>query len=336
MWLRDFYPYAFTKSSKDSREMRRYAQYENERQWQDVFNRLFSICVNIFEWEGLPETCDQYFFESILLWRGYACIVNDEEKGGFLTLPCTPASQMNFYYDNSFYRAYTLGYSKKFMALTHWNKDILKQITPAYEADTITKGVVCFDNTQKYALSETVRLYTDKIVDAMRSIDVASRQLKFPAIIETDEDTKKSIQEAVKSIDMNTLAVYANRNLTAKLRESKAIPTGSQPAILDALWNHYNNTYSAFLTAFGINNLNTSDKKERLLTGEIDSNNEQIALNAAYRLDQRLHFCENFNAVFGTNISCKIRHQYEENTMDEKDAKQQENKDPKNKEGSEK
>ena len=94
--------------------------------------------------------------------------------------------------------------------------------------------------------------------------------------------------------------------------------TGASAQNLIALWDHLNNVKSEFLTAFGINNLNTADKKERLLTDEVNSNNDSIALNAAYRLDQRKHFCDNFNSVFGTNISCEIRHEFSEIESNEK------------------
>ena len=318
MWLRDFYPFMCGKGNpRTSKELRKYAEYENNRQWQDVFNRLVSIAINIYEWSNLPDTCEPYFLETILLWQAQACIINDEKRGGFLSLPATPASQMNLYYQNTYWRAYSLGYSQKFLALNKWNKDIYKQATLITDnTDTLPTGCVCLDNEMSYPLIETVRMYTDKLVDVMRAIDVKVKQLKLGFIIETDEESKVSIQTAIRDVDQNVLAVYARRDIAKAIKESKAINTGSTPQELETLWNHYNNVMSAFLTAFGINNLNTADKKERLLTDEVNSNNEQIQLNAAYRLDQRLHFCENFNAVFGTNISCKLKHNFNVQVID--------------------
>lgn len=318
MWLRQYYPFMCGKNSaRNSKELRKYAEYENNRQWQDVFNRLVSIVTNIYEWDGLPDTCDQYFLETILLWQAQACIIYDKEKGGYLSLPSTPASQMNVYYQNTYWRAYSLGYSQKFLALTKWNKDIYKKATPFIdETETLPIGCVCSDNIMSYPLIETVQIYTDKLVDVLRAIDVKVKQLKLGFIIETDEESKTAIQQAIRDVDNNVLAVYARRDIAKVMKESKSINTGSTPMELETLWKAYDNIMSAFLTAFGINNLNTADKKERLLTDEVNSNNEQIALNAAYRLDQRLHFCENLNSVFGTNVTCRIRHSYIENDPD--------------------
>lgn len=318
MWLRQYYPFMCGKNSaRNSKVLRKYAEYENNRQWQDVFNRLVSIVTNIYEWDGLPDTCDQYFLETILLWQAQACIIYDKEKGGYLSLPSTPASQMNVYYQNTYWRAYSLGYSQKFLALTKWNKDIYKKATPFIdETETLPIGCVCSDNIMSYPLIETVQIYTDKLVDVLRAIDVKVKQLKLGFIIETDEESKTAIQQAIRDVDNNVLAVYARRDIAKVMKESKSINTGSTPMELETLWKAYDNIMSAFLTAFGINNLNTADKKERLLTDEVNSNNEQIALNAAYRLDQRLHFCENLNSVFGTNVTCRIRHSYIENDPD--------------------
>lgn len=307
---------------RNSKELRKYAEYENNRQWQDVFNRLVSIVINIYDWVDLPDTCDPYFFETILLWQAQACIIKDEKKGGFLSLPATPASQMNLYYENTYWRAYSLGYSQKFLALTKWNKDIYKKATTVVDVpEVVPTGCVCIDNSMSYPLIETVRMYTDKLVDVMRAIDVKVKQLKLGFIIETDEESKTAIHQAINDVDQNVLAVFARRDIAKVMKESKSINTGATPIELETLWKHYDNIMSAFLTAFGINNLNTADKKERLLTDEVNSNNEQIALNAAYRLDQRLHFCENFNAVFGTNVSCRIKHSYTEDDPDNKEDK---------------
>lgn len=307
MWATKIYPYSRQLLGKDSRTMRKLALFENDRQWQDVFNRLVALATNLFKWIGLPETCDAYFFEQILLWSGMACILYDEEKGAFFSLPCVQASSMNIYYENTYYRAVSLGYSKTFRAVTHYNKDVnLNLIDP-----TITErvGVVCYDNMQQYPLIETIMVYTDKIVDAMRAIDVAAKQLKIPALIETTEESKKSVQSAIDNIDTNVVAVMVKSKLSKALEDSRSVPTGASPQIVDALWKHLHNLWSDALTALGINNINMADKKERLITDEVNSNNDFVELNLKYRLDARKHFAENFEAAFGIIVTPEIRYE---------------------------
>lgn len=306
MWVTRLYPFTRGVVGKNSKTMRKLAEYENNRQWQDVFNRLVSLACNLFEWENTPETCDMYFFEQTLLWTARACVIDDKEKGGILSLPVIPASSMNIYYENTYMRAVSVEYSKQFRAVTHYNKNI--DLTILDDNITETLGVVCYDNIQQYPLIETIMMYTDKIVDAMRAIDVAAKQLKIPALIETDEDNKASVQLAVENIDQNVIAVIGKSKLTKTLSESKQISTGAAPQNLEMLWKHIHNLWSEALTALGINNMNSQDKKERLITDEVNSNNDFVKQNINYRLDMRKHFCENYKACFGTEIDVKIRH----------------------------
>lgn len=312
MWLYKQYPYCGVP--KNSREAKRLAQYQNDFVWQNLFNRTVSIAVNQFEWVGMPETCDTYFFEKLLLFNTKACVIFDPDFNAYLSLPCTEASPTNLYYESGFYKAFSRGYEKRFMALTHYNKDLFdKMLLESTEISSTIKGVVCEDNQIGFSMLDTIILYVDRIMDAMRTIDVVAKQLKLAALIETDEDSKLAVKTAIDYIDSNVLAVFASGKVTKAVKESKSIPTGVNPSTIEAAWNHLHNLQSELLTAFGTNNLNTGDKRERLITSEVESNNDYIQLNAAYRLDSRLHFCENFNSVFGTNISCKIRHDFTEN-----------------------
>lgn len=308
MWLFNHFPVAGVTSSS-RRELKRFAQYENERQWIDVFNRLVSIVLNQFKWDGLPDSCDSYFFESALLFRGDACIIEDEPDR-LLTLPCAPMSGMSVYYTHPRYRALSLHYNKPFMALDEHNVDMYEWMARLAGSDENApkRGVVCKDNLMGYSLIATIEIYTDKLVDAARTIDVISKQLKVPSVIETSPETKVAMQTALQDINQNVIAVYAGTKIAQQLRETKSIPIGVNPAMLTAAWDHYNNTLSAFYTAVGINNLNTADKKERLLTDEVNSNNDAIQQNLGYRLEMRKQFCRDMKAVFGLDIDCDLRY----------------------------
>ena len=64
------------------------------------------------------------------------------------------------------------------------------------------------------------------------------------------------------------------------------------------------------LTFFGINNVNVI-KKERLVTGEANQNNEQIYFNKNSMLKSRLQACNELNTKFNLNISVEITEESE-------------------------
>lgn len=304
--------YRSLSGAYDHKLLKKLAQYENDRQWQDVFNRMVSLVVNLYKWEGLPTTIDEYFFEEQLLFRGIAGVIKMTDDI-YLGLPVVGCGQMNIYYEHSTYRAVSIGFSEEFNAITKYNKDIFEMIQAAGgTARAKYDGCVCKDNYQGYPLIETIRIYTDKIVDKMRAIDTLAKQLKYSSIIETDEDSKVAMQQAIKDIDQNIIAIFASSAISTRLRESKAIPTNNAAAALTTAWNDLTSTWSEFNTALGINNMNRTEKRERLLVDEVNSNNQETKANGFYRLDQRLHFCENMKAAFGLDITCVERHPAEE------------------------
>ena len=61
------------------------------------------------------------------------------------------------------------------------------------------------------------------------------------------------------------------------------------------------------LEFLGFNTNPADKKKERLIVSEVDSNNEQIDIQAATMLLCREMACEAINKMFGLNVSVKRR-----------------------------
>lgn len=284
---------------RTTRDLQREARWENDRQFDDLFLRHTNVFMNQFVWNNLPETVDPIFFERTALFDSRVCLLYVPQTNAWISLPCTPASHQNKYYDYTTYRAFSINFEQEFLALTRFNKDILAFLTSDYPINNgLPIGVVLNDNFNNYPMVETVEIYCKKILNTQRAIDVATEQLKIPSIIQSSEDTINSIQKAVSQIRENVVAVFANSSLKDKLTDVKSIPTGANPDVLQALWDTNNNYKGELYTAFGCDNLNTADKKERLLTDEVNSNNEIIEAMLETRLDSRKEFCKNFNEVF--------------------------------------
>jgi hypothetical protein len=60
-----------------------------------------------------------------------------------------------------------------------------------------------------------------------------------------------------------------------------------------------------FFTFLGVNNI--QEKKERLISDEVGTNNEVINLNLMSFLAPRQKACELFNKKYGANIEVKVR-----------------------------
>lgn len=49
-----------------------------------------------------------------------------------------------------------------------------------------------------------------------------------------------------------------------------------------------------------------SDKKERMIQTEVDSNNQMLLVSLSDMLQCRKKACEQFNELYGTNVSVKL------------------------------
>ena len=71
------------------------------------------------------------------------------------------------------------------------------------------------------------------------------------------------------------------------------------------------------MTFFGINNTNT-EKRERLITDEVNANNEVISINAEAMLLTRQEAANAINKLYGLNVTVKMRSfQVEDEQVDE-------------------
>ena len=66
------------------------------------------------------------------------------------------------------------------------------------------------------------------------------------------------------------------------------------------------NLWNEALTFLGIKNANT-DKRERLITAEVDANDQNIQSNLQIMLTARERAAEKINKLFGLNIKVTIR-----------------------------
>ena len=101
----------------------------------------------------------------------------------------------------------------------------------------------------------------------------------------------------------NTPFIFGNKqfDISNKLNVLKT----DAPYIIDKLDVHKHQIFNDALTVLGIDNANT-DKKERLITNEVESNEELIKyyLNCYYKTRKKA--CDEINEKFGLDIDIEL------------------------------
>jgi hypothetical protein len=270
----------------------------NDATYNAYFTRLRQLALSMFVWEGLPDSCDARFLEKTLFTMGRAVFVKDETMG-FLTLKVTYGGELNVYELPTQYQAYSLGYSKMF------------------DSD---KCVIIRNNYDEMATDFIIALFARRLYEAERTIDVNIKAQKTPVIIRCEEKQRLTMENLYQKYDGNIPFIFGDKALDVD--NIKVLKTDA-PFITDKLMIYKHDLWNDALTFLGIDNANT-DKKERLITDEVESNNQHISMAAETMLKTRQIAAAEINKMFpGLNVTVKIK-EFERKETDLDEGKEDE------------
>lgn len=242
----------------------------------DYLDRLRMLATSLFTWEGLDEvagTGASRFLEQSLYDEGRACFVKDDEIG-YLALKVNPSDKLNMYNLPTKVEAWSIGYHKQ------------------YDFDDI---VYIMNNEIQKPTIATIKLFCNRLYETERTIDVNLMSLKTPVLIEGDSKTITTLKNVYMQYSGNTPFIFGNKqfDISNKLNVLKT----DAPYLVDKLDLHKHELFNEVLTVLGINNANT-DKKERLITNEVESNDQLINyyLNCWYKTRKKA--CDEINKKF--------------------------------------
>lgn len=254
----------------------------NRNTFNDYFNRLFELAINMFKWENLPDTVDERFLELSLCEKGYCLYFNDDIMGN-LALTCMIGGELDVYRIPTRRIAFAVN---------------------GYQAERTNKdSVLIFNNYLHTPTMQTISLYAERLTAIERAIDVNVNAQKTPIAILTDEKQKRTIEEIYRKYEGNAPVIIGAKNLD--LDSVKALTTGA-PYVADKLNILKRQIWNEALTFFGIENANT-EKRERLVSDEITSNLGGVQAQRYVMLNAREQAADKINRMFGTNISVKFR-----------------------------
>ena len=246
----------------------------NNETYIDYFNRLTLIATSIFTWEGLDEIGgDSRFLEQCLFTYGRACFIKDN-KLGYMTINANPSDKLNHYRLPVRINAWSVGYSKN------------------YDFDDC---VYIMNNEMQLPTMKTIQLFANRLYEAERTIDVNIKAQKTPVLIEGDAKSMLTLKNLYMKFSGNEPFIFGNKNFN--LDKALNVLKTDAPFIADKLQDYKHEVWNECLTFLGINNANT-DKKERLVTDEVNSNNDLIKFyfNCFYKTRQKA--CDEINKKY--------------------------------------
>lgn len=268
------------------------AKQMNNRVYTNYFYRLMLIARSLFKWNNLPNGIDEKWIERYLFSEG-SCVFYKDETLGFMVAKIGVAGTLNYYDEPTSVIPYATNY-------------IFAENNPKAEDGKLYNNENCViirNNDDMIPTYPTIQLYSYDLTNIKRTIDTNIELQKIPYIILCSDKQKVSLKQLMKQKQDNEPVIYGDKNLD--IDQIKTITT-TAPMVFDKLQVQKMNVWNECMTFLGLNNANT-DKKERLISNEVDANNQLIQANSDVMLKARQKACEQINEMFGTNISVERR-----------------------------
>lgn len=254
-----------------------YSSWLNDATFFDYYTRLKNLALSEFEW-SLPKTCDSRFLELILFEFGHVLFFQDDLNKAFLTLQFTLQGPLNMY---------RIPINRRAFAVTGYNQTC-----------NDLNSVIIWNNPLRQPTSLTVELYARKMTEIDRAIDVNIKAQKTPVLIKGTMEQQRALKTLYSKYDGNTPVIFGDNSFdTNQLGVLQTNAPESYVNLMIAkqrIWNEA-------LTFVGVNNTNI-DKKERMITDEVNANLDEIGRIKYSRLKERLAACDLINDLFAGQL----------------------------------
>lgn len=251
------------------------------------FYFLENIAFNVFEYENLPGNIPPQEIERRLIEWGYVCVYRDSRAG----LVAVTGSLYGFdMYDMP-------------TDFTMTNPVLgTKQLKLGLNAAVIYSDSNSF--RQQSTALQTICKYARLLAESTSTIAVASRNNRAPVwAVAQDEQTKASVKSYFDKLAEGEPDIVCTNN--AIFDTFKGIPaTAPNAGNINDNWQSLENALKGFYRDYGIRYLER--KNERLITDEINAQDEVLFTNILDMYRNRQQGIERINNLFGTNIKVSI------------------------------
>lgn len=250
---------------------------------------LLQKAISVFEWK-LPETWDQDYFLYTLYGYGYTAIIKTEKFG---VIPQWGALG-----------GYNVFYRPTYVMIS--NPLIPELLKPVIDVDcTIIKLQPDYGT-----IMDLINYYADMMALCAESISInlvnSHVSTVFPA---GDKATAESYKKMFDKLASGDPAVVVGKNLFDDSGKPAWMPFNANiknEYVADAIISDMRKLEAMFDTDIGIPNANT-DKRERLITDEVNANNAETALRPMLWLQELKKSVAKTNAMFDTDITVDWR-----------------------------
>lgn len=249
--------------------------------------RLMELSISMFEWKNLPEGIDERFLEMVLFTDGQAVFFKDDELGDYLALQCLINGKLN---------VYRIPINRRAFAVNGYQKQL-----------TDKDSVIIFNNMLHTNSWLDVKMFAKRLYNLDRIIDVNANAQKTPILIKGNEQQRLTLTNLYKEFDGNAPVIFADKSLDMNALQ---VLSTQAPYVADKIYQLKTQIWNEALTYLGISNV-SFQKRERMVSDEVTRSQGGTVASRYSRLNARRQACEQINKMFGLNIDCDFREDYQ-------------------------
>ena len=251
---------------------------------------LLQKVISVYEWKNIPETWSKTYFYYVLYGFGFIGVLNTAKYG---TIP-----QMGTL------KGFDIFYQPTNIVITN-------PLLPEILEPRIGKDCELIKMQPDYgSCLDIICHYADLLALTTQTlgVDLINSKLAyvFTAQNKANAESFKKIFDKIASGEPAVVYDKDLLNSEGKPNWSTFTQNLSQNYIGDKLLDDYKKILDMFVTEVGIPNANTQ-KKERLITDEVNQNNIGTQTKAELWLETMLDGCKKVNKMFGLDLNVELR-----------------------------
>lgn len=274
----------------------------NNATYDDYLNRFYKIATNIFVWENLPDSMDGEYLEHCLYYNGMAGLLKTEQYGFINTKACA-SGDFNIYGRPTALNCYSYSFNETRRVYN----GLIKNENDDLQFGENEECILVRNTLLSVPTYTSMKLFATRLTELERTMDTNVKRCKDPYILKGTKQQELTLRQMFEDIDNNVPAIALEKS-SIDLHEIGALNLDPKFMCNDMML-YKKEIMNEALTVLGINNI--SEKRERLISDETNTNNEVINMNLMSYLAPRQQACKEFNEKFGLTgdkaITVKIR-----------------------------
>lgn len=238
-------------------------------------NLLYNLALARFTWKGLPPGIDERFVELMLLQQGMVLFFPDTNLRRFMITQSAYQGTINPYFNATSFTPIGQNYS--------------------YRELTSKQCVPIWDNLNRTPITNIISLYAKRLAMLDRALDVNIDNLSIPMIVACEEGQKMTLENIIKQKEDGVPAIYTYS--AANLDNNFSTFPNTTPYISDKILADKAQIWNEAMSFLGVQNSNT-EKKERLLTGEVAAGSEKVNVMRLSFLKARQTACDTIHRLW--------------------------------------